>query len=238
MNQRLLVELDALLDTRLATVSMIDQDAALAIMDDNYRERDFDVFSYIYPGFDDAAYTRRYQRRDWETLSKARPTVMAFILAGICQRMGAEIATGSPTITAAEVHINCYPYDLTGEERDLICVAVQKRSGFDIRVTTVDIPHYELNTHRIAGDEYSALIIYNFKDWFECAFATPEPPPREIPSVTVYAPMLYQSKEALAESIVQAEEVEECKDPHVALRAVMSNIIGLDFSNVDQFSIV
>lgn len=238
MKQRLLVELDALLDTRLATVSMVNPDAAIAVMDDTYRERQFDVFSYLYPEFDDAAYLQRYARRNWETLKNARPTVMAFILAGICQRMGAEIATGSPTLTSAEVHINCYPYDLTGEEQDLICVAVQKRCGFDIRVTAVFIPHYELNTHRIAGDEYSALILYNFKDWFECVFAKPDPPPREIPSVTVYAPLLYQSKEALAESIVHAEEVEECKDPHVALRAVMSNIIGLDFSNVDQFSIV
>jgi hypothetical protein len=63
-------ELDALQDTRIATIAKIDQDLASRALQNGYHTRQCDEFD----GVDSEHFKRLYQSRDVETLKLSAPT--------------------------------------------------------------------------------------------------------------------------------------------------------------------
>ncbi len=68
MREVILIELDALLDTRLGTISLMDEALARKMLDLDYPNRISDEFNLLSDEIDMSVYNRAYADRDIETL--------------------------------------------------------------------------------------------------------------------------------------------------------------------------
>lgn len=237
-HQRLYVELDALLDTRIATVSVVDQDVAADILDGGYRERFYDLFSTLSKGFNDSEYERQYAKRDVNTLMRSRPTPMVFTIAGLTKTLSLQMHQGSPLVQGLTVFVNLHPYILDEEEKVIIHGILAGYWGVECDIVFEFHDIGEMTTAMIKASQYTSLFIYNFKYWMETVFADETVPVVNIPDISLYAPALLISPELHDEGIKLAETLHEAVDPHEALRMLFAGVIGLGFMPVAQFSII
>jgi hypothetical protein len=183
----ILVELDALLDTRLPTLSLISSKAGLeCAQDPRYYDRVIDDFEPIC-GITKDAFRALYQKRDAEIMRSATITEMPFILNDLVSKLELE-TLDTPFVSRVIVEVNIYPYTLDEEERDLIALAVMARCGGGTEVRCVRFAANVL-TPAVVRERYSGLILYNFRDWMQChleAFISVK-----MPRVSVLAPALY-----------------------------------------------
>lgn len=237
MLQRLHVELDAILDTRLATAALINQQAAVDLMNRNYGYRLSDEMSLFTTHLTDDQFRAAYAKRDVTTLMAARPTRIFTRLGEWIGKLEAEQDQGSPRVSAIEVEINVYPYELTDEERLLIAGAVYSQLSTSVRVVCVSIPLAKLTTEYIADAQYTALFLYNYQSWFDQTIGRTTVQPRRIETVTVVAPQIGPSEASIRESMARLDEKLPTKDPFIALEKMMSLIIALNFVSPEEFSV-
>ena len=183
---RVLIELDALLDTRLATLSILDPQAAIdCLKDERYFSRIIDDFSEIC-GIDRERFKEAYARRDTQTLEASTMTEMPFILAELTMKLELDVID-TPFASEVVVEINCHPYALDDEEKAIIAKAVGLRCGDLTRVVCVDLPLEDLTPQHVV-QRYSGLILYNYRDWMASQLENFKK--HRMPRVSVLAPAL------------------------------------------------
>lgn len=181
------VELDAYLDTRLATLAMISPSSALECKGDpRYFERVVDDFE-PYCGVTREAYRNAYSKRDEEFLKISTITEVPFILNDLVIKLEKE-AIDTPFLSRVIVEVNCYPYKLDEETRDSVALAVMARAGIETEVRCVYIPLEQLTPGFVKG-RYSGMILYNFHDWMKHHLADFHKV--KMPRVSVLAPALW-----------------------------------------------
>lgn len=188
MKHCILVELDALLDTRLGTVAGLNPDGALTLVKSpEYYRRQLDDFQSLI-GLPKADFDAAYRARDLETLKRSRLTgITPFLDTWVRELEGLE--RSSPHVENVEVHINIAPYEMDEEERTTLLTTVMARIGRETAAKIVNIPLSELTpTH--CRREYTGMVLYNFREWMELqaeAFMTVK-----APQMVVTAPTLYR----------------------------------------------
>lgn len=238
MKQKILIELDALLDTRIATVSRLNPEAALELLSSEYRERPCDDLGRLTKLITTEQYEEAYRKRDRETLIHARPTLMPFVLNEIVSRLEQDMFTTGARAESTEIEVNIYPYELNEQEREAIATAVMARAGLVTPVRTVSYPPFHLSPRTINTDEYSALIIYNLQEWVDGALRVALDFRDCCPTVTLMAPALLNR---LAEKLEPADLVDkdgQLIDPFRLHSQLLAPIIGLDFMPVEFFSLM
>ena len=182
-----LVEIDALLDTRLTTLGLISPQAGFeCARDPRYFDRVIDDFEPIC-GVTLEAFRNVYRNRDVEVLKAATITEMAFILQDLVLKLERE-TLDTPFCSRVIVEVNIFPYKLDEEERDILALAVMARCGLETEVRCVRIPPQALQP-AVVKERYSGMVIYNFRDWMEHhvqAFETVK-----MPQVSILAPALF-----------------------------------------------
>lgn len=161
----LLVDLDSILDTRLATVCRIDSTVAEDIATHPaYLTRMSDRFSEIIPGFDDVKYAELYVKRDKETLMWASMTGMLFQLRMNAKDILNNAMRGvwSDDVT---IKVNYYPYDLTQSEIRIIRDSILVYMPSPTVVEMVNIPLNKLSPTMVAS--YDLVIMYSPEDWLK-----------------------------------------------------------------------
>jgi hypothetical protein len=182
-----LVELDAILDTRLPVMGLIASQAALdASKDDRYFNRLIDDFSEI-NGIGKDAFRQVYLKRDADVARASVITEIPFILNELVTHLEQE-ARDTPFLKQVQVEVNVYPYEFDAEERDMIALAVMSRCGIETEVKCIRIPPAHL-TPQFCKGRYSGLILYNFRDWMEHHLEGFKHV--KMPRVSVMAPALY-----------------------------------------------
>lgn len=183
---RVYVELDALLDTRLATVAKISQEAAVTLLnDDRYYFRKIDDYSAIC-GVTLEAFRHAYERRNAELLFTSILTEIPSMMTELIAKLE-QVSTDTPFMEGVSIEINIYPYQLEEVDRDGIVTAMMAYVGHLVPIKTVNIPLQQL-TPGFVKNRYSGLIMYNLRDWLQHhveAFKTVQ-----MPRVTVLAPAL------------------------------------------------
>src|SRR5690606_11691311 len=125
MKQTILLDLDVLLDTRLATLLLMDRQVMSYFeKPEMYWHRTSDNFEQLTKGkILNADFEARYAARDVTTLQHSVLTNMVFPLGDLTRRLQGERGTGLD-IEEIRVIINCWPYKLSQEERDALADAV------------------------------------------------------------------------------------------------------------------
>jgi hypothetical protein len=190
MKQVIYTTLDTLLDTRIATISRIDQEAAVKLVScDGYYTRLIDDFTELC-GIDKATFDEAYAARDVETLKQARPTNCIVALHTLVEEFTHQ-QVETPYVGEIEVVVNTWPYKLSGEERGELERTMSFFTGMETQNSLVWIPLDQL-TPTLIKRTYSGMIMYDFSEWAQihgealvhCM----------MPDVTILAPALFKGR--------------------------------------------
>lgn len=232
MNQDILVSLDALLDTRLATLFHLEPSQTEAMLSAGYRDRESDTWSELGFGFDHKEYLDAYRARDIETLKAARPTSIAPVINQITNSLG-KAAIQAPMIERIHVDVNVYPYRMDDQLKEMIAGAVNEWVSVDAIVNIVDMPYSDI-TPMFLDRHYAAMILYEFDEWLghhhEQLIECP------IPTVTVIAPALYLDKKPGKDELRM--DGTDMVSAFAALEMALIEYVSLTIMDVKYFSLI
>lgn len=173
MNKRILVELDALLDTRLGAMNIFSPSvSALMVEDTKYYSRIIDDFDRYGPGTT-MMWRSVYGDRDVEVLARSFPTCIPAMVGEFVRELYAK-AMDNPVWHGADVVINTFPYDLPESDCEEIVDAVREmivpmdgdKYAYDPVIKTTRISHHDLSIDAIR-ENWEMVVMYNFHEWFE-----------------------------------------------------------------------
>lgn len=181
---KLLLELDALLDTRLSILGSLDPKRTAQIMQDtSYTTRVIDRF----PGFDNEAYQKAYDTRTSKSLGGAMRTDVIKILHDFITRvMNRNIV--SPTPVDTEIVLNVHPYQLSEKEQAFITLGLIRSMPLCPRVTIVNMPVEQLTPQYLRG--FGCVVIYNFNAWLTHFLSEDYLSACPIPDTTLFVPAI------------------------------------------------
>lgn len=239
MEQSIYIELDAILDTRLATISRINQEAATRMLgNEAYYKRLSDEFWLIDPTITEQAYKDMYAARNWETLQAARPSGLLVELINVVQGLEKRIMVGDPEISKLNIDVNIYPYDLNEEEIAGILDSIKEYCGVDTTIAHVNIPYSKISTEHIRKANWAILYMYNFFEWESAYFPTLKEKPHGVPSVSLVVPDLIRSLSMLAELEKEKPKMETPLTHREVASIYFSEIIGITHSDIMNWSII
>ena len=184
------VSLDALFDTRLATIYKIAPDKVQEILATGYLQRNYDEFE----GVDTEVYQRAYRERDAMTIANSvitdAPRMIKFFAE---QTLKARV--GTPFRMQPVVRINIHPYKLPEAAITSIIQGVRILTENLIDIEIIDIPLSEL-TPKHVKDNYATLVMYEYWEWLECHSENKNLATTFCPEITLIAPAIVRSKEA------------------------------------------
>lgn len=161
---KVLVDLDAILDTRLATLASIDMDIANEVgQSPAYLNRYCDYLSKVDKRIDDKHFRDRYLKRNASILPFSLMTdVIHLLCIGFKDMLPAIYRGISPKDTSLEV--NTYPYKLDEKTKQLIEAAILYHIPYEIAVKMVYIDNYAL-TPQLLRSTYQEWYTYDIEPW-------------------------------------------------------------------------
>lgn len=222
--QRLLIGLDVLLDTRLATLNRLNPEYPKKVLGANYGRRMGDFWEDYIPNFPREDYNKLWENRDDETLKQSGPTAYIARMMEDSAIM-VEASANHPHVDGVEIVINTYPYYLTDEKRDELKEIIHEFCSAQVSVKITRIPLEELTPKRIRGN-YVQFVLYSFDEWFklhhEELLANP------MPSVVCVAPALFFNKPEQATGIDPLTEVSTGLMEFLSVEWVTSDYVSLN----------
>lgn len=229
MSKAIYVELDALLDTRIATIAILDPEMAKdAIMSPKYHNRQRDKFSEVC-GIDDELYQKAYNERSSETLKHATLSHFSIIMMNIVRELEKQ-ADNIPNPESFHVDLNVWPYELADQERIHIELAVQRFCGIQTTIRSINVPYSEL-TPKIIKDNYPIVMMYNFNDWLSIhpsVFGQ-----YKIPQNTFYVPRIHYN-EPIPEDDRDVQDF-VVTDPYERASRVLALFLNVEFIDIKNF---
>lgn len=161
----ILIELDMILDTRLAILADMNFDWVEKHLDEGYRNRLSDHWTDIDDGIDVEKYNQIYENRDRFVMSRAKITGMIALLVDMLDEYENEILYGKSPLQKVNLVVNTYPYQLTVlEERQLLqCLTEYLGTIITVRLISLSIEETGIkNLKHLGFDQY---IMYDFNRW-------------------------------------------------------------------------
>ena len=229
--KKVLVSIDAVLDTRYGTLLKLDKQKALEVAKTGkYTTRTSDTWCELGVDIDQDRYNDLYLNRDIETLKLSRPSNLVYLLLQLYKESYSSL---DPTDTnkGIEFHLNFYPYKLSSELRSEMAIALQALLELPDPIVPTYLSPIKLSPSFIK-DSYEALIVYSFDDWLkenrDRLIDTPIPR-NTILACTIYPNITPTEKELMSENI---------KSPFTALELIMTEYIDVKFLTIDVFCVV
>lgn len=234
MSNKVYVELDALLDTRLAVMNSIDPQAAVAMVRaEEYYTRLSDDFSKL-TGVAHETYQAAWESRDEEALRHSIKTHMPLMLSELMNRLEVQ-EENAPYAEELALEVNIWPYkNLSDAERDTLQLAVLAHAGIQTIPTIVCMNPKDLTPRKIKA-EYSGLIMYNLRDWLQHhveAFTR-----CGCPAVAVLAPALFNGEIVEAKDLTTDPELRTDFSVFSLTELACVEFFQLNYLDVKYFSI-
>ncbi len=224
----LLVDLDALFDTRLATLDSLDPLLAAFALKNGYLEREDDNFKYCPLEL----FQQVYRVRDNETLGRSYMTKVKTIVLDFMKDAVAQLKSDT-TRNYVNIYINVHPYkiaqDAAGELLKPFHEAVNGRAN----VHLVNVAPDEL-TPEICKKHFSYIIKYDFMEWILLLGKSGAIQKNPMPEVTLIAPRLYQSGKP--EDVDMEGEIRGKLEPHQCAEFFFAQFIKVEFYIPQLFS--
>lgn len=219
----LLVELDALLDTRLGTIHRIDPDRATqTLRNEDYYFRLKDDFTDIC-GIGQEEFAAAYAQRDLETIQNSVICPAAVTLKDIV--IGLEVDhSDHPLAKKPVVDLNIWPYELDADTIRYLRAAVSSYAGVETLVNAVSMAPKDV-TPALIRSKYSAVFMYDFWHWLQTHM--PELEKIQVPRVSFFTPSLFTGSLPTPEEMVEMGLPGEL-DPLRAVEMSLSPYLGLD----------
>ena len=163
-NQTVYVELNTLMDTRLACVeSIYDANTAQELLKGAYDKRVSDDWSAILPKLSTKAIEDLYTHHDITILARAMMTNMVSVLKDFIAEVN-KGTSGNPLADPVSIHINTAPYNLPESHCQVIVNSIAHHVGItDIK--TINVPRH-ITTPAFFQGTYKTVFMYDFIPWF------------------------------------------------------------------------
>lgn len=188
---RLLISIDALMDTRSGALLCLDQSASVRLMKSPYyASRHLDLF----PGFDMERFKAVYAKRGKKVLSHSTITNAVGIAHDFLQRVMNK-NLNAPVEMNAEIHLNIHPYVLTDAEKHTLARALAYKLPLAADIIVVNYSLDYLNPVFVKNN-YNTMVMYDFFEWLEIHSANELIKKHPLPEVTIFTPALLKFKDA------------------------------------------
>jgi hypothetical protein len=220
----ILVELDALLDTRISTISTFGEDAFLSNIMGDYYQRGIDVFKDV----DMDEYRLRYEKRDTRTLFKSMMTPIGKLIKEYVVTV-LENNLSTPDHRKPKVVVNVYPYKLSEYEIRTVIGAVRSLTKDMADIEVIDMSYDQL-TSGYVKTRLAAMVLYHYDLWLEAQSVNKNFEKVGCPEVTLFAPRISFNEEVTPRS--------DNKDPFEEMKLLASLFIGIIFLPIDNFCLM
>jgi len=217
------VELDALLDTRLAILANLNDEDLIKILKADYQHRPMDVF----PGVNDDEFKELYKNRDKYILKNAIITPIGRLLREFSEKTLNQVLN-TPFHYAPKVILNVHPYKLNDDEVSTIVTALRAVTNDLCDIEITNLPYEEI-TPAYVKRNISLLILYEYYKWLEVHSSNGMFNKITCPEVSMMGPAIYFKK--ITKEILQSDE-----NPFEAIELLASPLIGLKLLSIDNFS--
>ena len=195
--KNLYADLDCINDTRLGTLALLSQDAAVEALDNLYIERYTDDPRAYCTGVTFEAFKERYEKRDSQTLAASFPTAFTFKLPKIIADIHSRQFAGNPDVGKVKFIVNIWPYRLTDDECTELRKVLRVYVGALIPVELVFVPIREVTTEWINANGIAVAHIYSAQEWLDFSFNVRTDIPAQCPGVTFHVPALLLSTDVM-----------------------------------------
>lgn len=224
--RRILLDLDAVLDTRIALVAQLYPGAAAKLIDGKYGFRLTDELSTFAPEIDDAVFAAAYAARTADLVVDARPTAITPHLNRTIAAMALAHAEGAPTAARVHLDLNVWPYEFTDEVSLAIGRAIMARTGTEVTVDIVNIPPERITIEAILAEQWRVLYIYDWRGWYTKAISTSSMPKQKLNDVQFIFPQLAPSLRELRDMVNTKDPEIKNRDPFNTYVQVMEAILA------------
>lgn len=238
---RLMVMADALFDTRLGALAMIDPAHAKSMINNmvKYRTRVSDEWHLIDPNIPTKLYEQVYKNRDLNVLKNSIMSRMFCELMQIIEGIEERGAMGDPRCKNISLHINFYPYKLSDEQLDYFLGMIALHIGLTTTIKAVYIPLKEMRTSRFRLEGYTHVIMYDLQEWMQAAYGDSKSPDAmgQTPEIQVIAcAKVNQIQEVLTE---MQNPIEGLPESYLEIfQRMMAIYFNLKWLTAETFSIV
>lgn len=184
------VDLDALFDTRLATLFQIRPELAESVLASNYFHRVHDEFE----GVESTVFQEAYQKRDTATLKQAILTPVSRLINTFIRDTLLALMN-SPYRRQPKVVVNLYPYQLSPESEAVLIEGLISMTGKMADIELIRVPYDEISPQYVKAN-YVQMVMYNYWDWLESQAVNKNWVDHQCPEVALFGPQLVKSKEA------------------------------------------
>lgn len=235
---RILVPVDALLDTRMGTASRLDPKAIKDILRNDYGHRKSNDLSRLTDRFTSEAYWQLWQQRDVDTLKQSLVSHFTDVLKTmILQHTMDTIERGGPGQT--EVKINLHPYELeTSDEKELLSI-LSELLPEDVGLALCRVSHAQLTPLWIREEKLDAFVVLDFVEWFQKQSDNLLAHP--IPGIECFCPELIEDMDGrIQRAMIMGEidyDLQQQTDPFGLIRMVLAGAVMVTFLPIEAFSL-
>lgn len=223
-NSTILIELDALLDTRISTLASMGDGSLEAAMNCDYFNRTIDMF----PKVDNVLFAELYANRTKKVLAETMVTPMGALLLEFCEKTLTQVIS-TPFHYKPKVIINIFPYEFNEEEilELLNAITVITRKLCDVEIISMS---YEQITPAFVKQHVSVMILYEYYKWLEIHSVSEAFKKTTCPEVTLFGPRIYFK--------MKDNSTSDDSDPFKAMEMLAAPFIGLKLIPIENFCLV
>ena len=219
--RNILIDLDTLLDTRIALLYLLDDKIATTVSKDgSYAKRLKDNFGLL----SNDIFKSFYNRRNKVLLSLALPTN---IIKLVRQHYGDEVTTMTQVIESEKpiLYVNTYPYNLTLDEQKIFELVILKLIPKS-RIVFINLDNNSLTPDWV-NDNVGVIFKYDILDWVNLHMSNFNLINKPLITVNAIAP-------ALLQGIVSTKDAN--KETFMNMTYTLSTVIDLSFIDAFHFS--
>jgi hypothetical protein len=224
----IVVDLDALFDTRLATLDLLDPLLAAHALQNGYLDREEDAFKFC----NHELFRRVYAKRDEETLGRSRMTQIKGIVIDF-MKDGINRFKTERTKAYVNVYINVWPYKIAEDAVGEILKPFYDVVGGMANIHVVNLRPEDL-TPDVCKKHFSYIIKYDFMEWLvklgELGLIQNNP----MQGITLVAPRIFPSGKPPA--IVLEQESRGKMEPYQCAEFFFAPYIKLELYITRLFS--
>lgn len=198
--QYIVVDLDCIFDTRIATVARIDQLAAEDLIRNHYEKRISDDMTQFTKRITHEQYLEVYAKRDVDTLAMARHTHFLHDVYTLVDNISRARSANPVAIGDIKIFVNAYPYVLEEWEKEELVAGLQTYLPDFYQMEIIYMSPAEIDTHWLFAKEIAGYFMYDLNTWVNACLANPDQV-QPIPGVGIFPAMLTYDEKVMRDVI-------------------------------------
>lgn len=241
MKHVILIDLDVILDTRVATLLQLNEEVAIELLDNGFCSRPTDDLTGVTSKITNDEFKTAYAKRDITTLKTARLTSYIFELATIVSDLTKSLISDDTRVEEPCIVINYYPYhDLDTETLADIIYAISCYTTDAIDIKAAYYEPRQLDLPYLKECSILTYITYDFTKWFESVFTIAKGKDAIIsyPKLTIIAPMVTPKIDSFDNLDGESLKLLQNKTPFEFMKLYWAPMFGLEFCPIELMSLI